>query len=44
MINQLDATEPPVTECDHIEVGLIVADDIARVMEFVYCPKCGEKL
>ena len=51
MINQLDATEElkssdlkTKVECDHIEAGLIVADDIARIMEFVYCPVCGEKL
>ena len=37
--------EMTVVECDHIEDGLIPnAEGRLCVIEFTYCPKCGEKL
>jgi len=50
--DELDKKDLPTLEkitqefCDHIEAGLIVADDNGslELMEFVYCPVCGEKL
>jgi hypothetical protein len=35
----------PVNECRHLEGGLIPNDEgKLSVIEFAYCPKCGEKL
>ena len=39
-------SEPPVTECDHLDGGEIPHDTEGIVvwLYFTYCPKCGEKL
>jgi len=35
----------PTNECDHSEGGLIPnAEGKFSVIEFTYCPECGEKL
>ena len=52
IIKVLDATEPPVTECDHmtgVEVGVnsarfVYASERLGNKPWNYCPKCGEKL
>jgi hypothetical protein len=35
----------PTNECDHPEGGLVPnGEGELSVVEFTYCPKCGEKL